>query len=333
MDTILADHFDKLLEGICTPQVVRAVETTRTIHPLWSEILASGFLDALRSEADGGAGLMLAEVAPLMRLLGARAFPLPVAETMVARSLLAAAGYEPPPGPIALATTGSHSAPLVPFAAVAPHILLDTGTALHLYERDTLDIRDPELRGSLAMRIYGPGSAAPIVEIDRAVELSSLCAVVRAAQIAGAAGRILELTLAYARERIQFGKPIGRQQAIQQQLALMAEHAIMADMAAQIGCSGGLAPSIEIAAVAKQVAGAAAFEIANTAHAVHCAIGISEEFDLQLLTRRLHEWRFVDGSDDWWGRRLGKQHLASRASSSIHYVRDILRQPADVTAS
>lgn len=35
------------------------------------------------------------------------------------------------------------------------------------------------------------------------------------------------------------------------------------------------------------------------------AIGISEEYDLQLLTRRLHEWRLADGSEGYWEDLLG----------------------------
>jgi acyl-CoA dehydrogenase len=324
MDTLLADHFDKLLEGICTPNDVRAIEAGASVEQFWAGLQESGFLDALLPEASGGAGLGLDDVAPLLFLLGARAIPLPVGETMVARALLDRAGQASPTGPIVLAAPSPDSGSLVPSAAVASHVLLDTGHEVRLYEREALDVRDPGIHGSLALRVQSAGDRRPLAEIERpAAGLASLAAVIRAAQIAGAAGKVLEMSITYAKDRIQFGKPIGAQQAIQQNLAVMAELSIMTGMAARIGCSGGLSPSIELAAVAKQASSMAACEIANIAHAVHGAIGISEEFDLQLLTRRLHEWRTADGSDSWWARRLGQKRLASDADSSVAYIRSI----------
>ena len=105
-------------------------------------------------------------------------------------------------------------------------------------------------------------------------------AVVAAAAIAGAGDRILAMTIDYAGQRVQFGKPIARQQAVQQQLAVMAEHVVMARIAAQTGCANGLTPALESAAIAKHGASRAAVHIAAIAHAVHGAIGISEAHDL-----------------------------------------------------
>src|SRR3546814_5097152 len=52
---------------------------------------------------------------------------------------------------------------------------------------------------------------------------SSDLAISRAALISGAADRVVTMTASYANERVQFGKPIGRQQALQQNMAVMAE--------------------------------------------------------------------------------------------------------------
>lgn len=65
---------------------------------------------------------------------------------------------------------------------------------------------------------------------------------------------------------------------------------------------------------------AAAVQIANIAHAVHGAIGISAEYDLQLFTRRLHLWRLADGSESWWARVLGEIRFDDGASS-VDFVR------------
>ena len=153
-----------------------------------------------------------------------------------------------------------------------------------------------------------------------------LAAVLATAEIAGLAEKMLEMSLSYANDRVQFGKPIGRLQVIQQQLAVMGEQVLMARMASQMGCSQGLNPTPEVAAVAKQVASAAVPQIAAIAHAVHGAIGITEEFDLQLYSRRMHALRLEHGSESYWAGQLGRARLQADRQSSVDFIR-ALRQP------
>ncbi|WP_373693913.1 hypothetical protein [Parafrankia sp. BMG5.11] len=61
--------------------------------------------------------------------------------------------------------------------------------------------------------------------------------------------------MAYANERVQFGKLVGRQQAVQQLLAVVAEDAVAARMAVELACEGG--GTIFRAATAKSVASVA----------------------------------------------------------------------------
>jgi acyl-CoA dehydrogenase len=154
----------------------------------------------------------------------------------------------------------------------------------------------------------------------------ALGAVLAAAEIAGLAETVLKMSLSYANDRVQFGKPIGKLQAIQQQLAVMGEHVLMTRMAAQIGCSQGLRPTREIAAVAKYAASAAVPQIAAIAHAVHGAIGITEEYDLHLYSRRMHELRLADGSESYWAAELGATRLRANGQSSVDFIR-ALRRP------
>lgn len=63
-------------------------------------------------------------------------------------------------------------------------------------------------------------------------------AVLHAAAIAGAADRLLAMCVDYAGQRVQFGRPIGRQQALQQQLAVMAEDVVAARLACELACRG-----------------------------------------------------------------------------------------------
>jgi acyl-CoA dehydrogenase len=300
----LIDPFARLIEDVCTPAAVRAIETGGDKAGMWQAFSESGFLDALVAEDAGGAGLSLADAAPLVALLGAHAVPLPVGDTMVARALLAAAGLDAPDGPIAI-STGSGA---VPFATVASHVLYGS------CEAPMLSAAPVEPTGvHHDVDGYTPG-------LDGKA-LRPLAAVLRALLISGAAGRVMDMTVAYSNERIQFGKPIGKQQAVQQQLSVLAEQAVAARIAAAIGARSGILPRLADAAIAKHGASVAAGQIAAIAHAVHGAIGISEEYDLQLLTRRLHGWRLADGSEGYWSEVLGGLRSASPAMPTADFIR------------
>ncbi|MGV7123272.1 acyl-CoA dehydrogenase family protein [Sphingopyxis sp. 550A] len=308
--------FERMLENLSPPAVVRAVEAGASADALWDGLAESGFLDALVPEDRGGAGLPLAEVGALWQALGRHAAPLPVGETMLARALLADA----PAGPIALATAKAGVEVVVPFGRVARHVLLEIDGTLYLVDAAGEPTGVP---GSLAARMCWDAVPAASVGAAPAGGLRAIAAILRAALIAGAADRLTVMTAAYAGERVQFGKPIGKQQALQQQMAVMAEDMVACRIAAQLGCAGGLPPSLAAAATAKSVTSAAAVRLAATAHAVHGAIGISEEYDLQLYTRRLHEGRLADGSESYWNRLLGAARLGD-ARGSVDYVRELL---------
>jgi acyl-CoA dehydrogenase len=320
------EPFDRMLADIAAPAAVRAIEAGSSPAPLWSALAASGFLDALVPEQSGGVGLTLAEAGPLLMALGRHAVPVPVGETMLARHLLADAGIEAPAGPIVLVANEGGSRAPVPNGLVADHALVQIEQTLVLADCSDLTVETVGTRRGLAARFaWRDMGKAPRCAAPKA-GLRAWSAMLRANLIAGAAERLLDMTVAYANERGQFGKPIGRQQAIQQQLAVMAEHVIAARLAAQSVCAAGLPVDAMLAAFAKETASAAAAPIANTAHAIHGAIGISEEFDLQLLTRRLHEWRLADGGPSYWANTLGQAFLAS-PSNSIDFIRNALVAP------
>lgn len=312
------EPFERMLEDVATPAAVRVIEWGGSPDAMWGAFAESGFLDALVAEDRGGADLSLAEVHPLWMALGRHAVPLPVGETMIARALISDA----PGGSIALAVATPGQAVVVPCGLVAQHVLLETDGALHLADTASGTPEQTGVPASLSARMRWdrlPASAASAPNGG----LRSLAAILRAALIAGAAERVTQMTAAYANERVQFGKPIGRQQALQQQMAVMAEEMVAARIASQLGCAGVFPPRPVAAATAKSVASKAAARVAATAHAVHGAIGISEEHDLQLFTRRLHEWRLADGSETYWNRLLGAERLKD-VGRSVDFVREAL---------
>ena len=68
------------------------------------------------------------------------------------------------------------------------------------------------------------------------------------------------------------------------------------------------------AAVAKSRTGEAASQVAATAHALHGAIGMTDEFDLSVVTRRIHDWRIAYGAETYWNRIVGTEVLTGDAS-------------------
>ena len=324
-DDLLADSIEQLLAGVATPQAVRDIEGGGAPAVLWSAIEESGFCDALVSEGHGGSGLGLADVFPILEACGRHALPLPLAQTMVARALLASAGHPAPAGSIALATAAGAdgAAVLVGYGAVADRVLLADGSRLTLL--DTRDaVREPLDEGSIDAWLRWPAGALAksAIRFESNVDLRSVEACLLAAQMSGAMRQVLLVTLQYANERTQFGRSIGKFQAIQHQLSVMAEHTEAGRMAARMACStGDVVGSPLLSAVAKARTSEAAVLVASIAHAVHGAIGITEEYDLQLRTRRLHAWRVAAGAESYWHMRVGRALLASRHATVPEFVR------------
>lgn len=108
----------------------------------------------------------------------------------------------------------------------------------------------------------------------------------------------------------------------------MSEHVCAARMAAQLGCSGdGALPDRLRVATAKARCSEAALAVAELAHAIHGAIGFTEEYDLQLYTRRLHAWRQTAGSEAYWQEAAG-QALLAHEGLTLDLVRRITDVPA-----
>nr|NIR99282.1 acyl-CoA dehydrogenase [Gammaproteobacteria bacterium] len=165
-----------------------------------------------------------------------------------------------------------------------------------------------------ARDVLALAEAAPLGSNEPGLELMALA---RVAQMAGALERILELTLQYANEREQFGRPIARFQAIQHNLAVMAAEVAAAVRIADaaVDALGGERFEFEVAA-AKARVGEAAGVCAESAHQVHGAMGFTHEHQLHHFTRRVWAWREEFGNEVYWRRRLGG-HIAGLGADSV----------------
>ena len=123
--------------------------------------------------------------------------------------------------------------------------------------------------------------------------LNALGAAARALQMAGAARRVLEITVQYVSNRRQFGRAVGSFQAIQHKLAdmaLMLQGARHTAYRAAWELSEGR-PATRETAIAKIAMNEALSRICSMAHQAHGAIGFTWEYDLHLYTRRAIAWR------------------------------------------
>lgn len=332
MDPVLYDSFDRLLTDISTPQVVRDIEAGGATDALWQQIVESGFADAMVTEDAGGAGLSLSDAFGLFFLCGRHALPVPLAQTMIARHVLALNGIDIPDGPMVISPlpTGHTDTRIecrnIPFGSLAQFVVVPHGQA----SSKGKDLLLPTAAGARsATGVHGsqqahlswdqPGSGIVIESVFPWLEVA---AAITAAKMAGAMDTVLKTTVKYAGERSQFGRPIGKFQAVQQQLSVLAELTAASRVAAELGCqpSANGATNILAAAVAKARASEAAGTVVSIAHGVHAAMGITEEYDLQLYTRRLIEWRTDYGSAGYWNRRVGDAVLSSEAPSTLEFM-------------
>jgi 3-oxocholest-4-en-26-oyl-CoA dehydrogenase beta subunit len=124
-------------------------------------------------------------------------------------------------------------------------------------------------------------------------------ALLRSAQIVGAGEHLLDLTVAYARQREQFGRPVGSYQAVQY---LCTDIAIEVQLASAFvryaagRADSGFDDSRDIA-LANAWAKRAARRIAHSTHEVHAGFAFMNESDIQLYTRRLKHWELDLGDE------------------------------------
>jgi alkylation response protein AidB-like acyl-CoA dehydrogenase len=327
-DALVYDAAERLFADLATPVVVNASEAGTCPVDLWNAVTEAGFLDALGG-ASGSALDGLGDAVDILRAAGRHAVPLPVAETMLARWLARRVGLPTPEGPLALVVDGpedhielrraggtwrlSGAARGVPWARNARGLVVSTGVAVALVAPVTAAIEPGEnLAGeprddiALELTLDARSVAGAPANADAGI-VYRLGALFRAAEMAGALEEALRLAVTYAGDRVQFGRPIGKFQAIQQQLALAAEQVAAAGVAvASAVAAAGDGDLAFAAGAAKLRVGEAAGKVCDIVHQVHGAIGFTHEHRLHQLTRRLWSWRDEFGVESAWALELGR---------------------------
>jgi acyl-CoA dehydrogenase len=160
------------------------------------------------------------------------------------------------------------------------------------------------LEGDGLARLRLEGRAADLCkDPDLVAEARRRAAAATAAEMAGAIDRIATMTAGYVTERQQFGRPISAFQVVAHGAARLATLAQAATWSARLACTSA-DPSDT--AAAKGWISAASAEAVALAHQLHGAIGFTEEYGLQRLSKRLRTLRFAFGDDRFHHRALGR---------------------------
>jgi len=295
---MFAETAKTLLGDTCTPAQLRELMAKGEARDAarWNAIVETGLTLVLLPETAGGLGLAETDFAPIAEAAGYAALPEPLVESAgVAAPMLAAID----PGAAVLADPAATIAiqhPLNPFVAdadTAAALLLHHDGAVHLVDAAAVALTrqesiDPFRR---LFRVDWRPAAETRLDADPAIWEQALdrAALFAGAQGLGLAQRSIDLAVDYAKERTQFGKPIGSYQAVKHHLAsaqVKVEFArpVVQAAAAEIGASD--AHSRARISHAKLVALEAADAAARASIQVHGAMGYSWEVDVHFFLKR-----------------------------------------------
>jgi alkylation response protein AidB-like acyl-CoA dehydrogenase len=317
--TLLRDTVRDVLTKECAPEVVRRVWTGGNAEraPVWATLAENGFVGMAASEDAGGMGMNEVDLALVLEEAGYAGLPGPIVETALAGlPLLETLGAGGPhaawvervasgDASLALCFEGQTLALHAPLADL---LLIGRGDALYAVPRDEAGLTAQtavDRATSVATLAYTPADkhlVARGAEAQAAMQLAyERAALGNACVLVGLSRRMLDMAVAYAKDREQFGKPIGAQQAVQHHLANAAGRIAFAQpvvyraawaLANRDRNGDASRREAELAvSTAKVYAEEAGRVGAKIALQVHGAIGYTIECDLHFFMKRV--WTFA----------------------------------------
>lgn len=255
---------------------------------LWRHLAEMGVLGALAPESAGGMGMGFVDAILLLEQLGYAAVPGPVIESIAV--VIPALAADPSTASLAadiaggslVATAAIEGTPYVAHAADSGAVLTPEGLLTGYTTADAHGIDAGRSLGTVT-----GGSTQPVAyAVDDAFDRGALAT---AAYLVGASQRMIDIAADYARQREQFGKPIGSFQAVKHLLAdalLKVEFARPAVYAASWELTVGDANARRSVSMAKTFASDAAYRTTRSTMQVHGGIGYTWEADLQLWMKK-----------------------------------------------
>lgn len=325
------ESFGSFLSQECTPEMIRALWKTETVRSaeMWTKLADMGVLGMLVPEEYGGLGLTELELVLPLEETGRVALPDPLLETAaVCVPLIRDCGQEEiarawlpkiATGK-AIATIGLDINPVVADAHVADLLLLQNGPdEVHALRNDAVvATRQPATDPSRQLFAidWTPSNETCIAKgeaahrlLEAALDRAALGA---ASQLVGIAQKLVDITVEYAKDRHQFGVPIGSFQAVKHKLAsvqIAIEFARAPVARAAFSVAKGLSTRACDVSQAKFLASEAALRAARAALQVHGGIGYTWEVHLHIWMKRAWALESTFGSRSWHRQRIGEALL------------------------
>ena len=296
---LLRDTARALLSKQCPSSLVRAhIDDPSAADPLWAHL--SEWVEL----ADGP----LVDLCLFLEECGAVIAPGPFLATVLARQLTTVSGT----ATVAMAGADGHWTPndeptktFVLEADIVDAVAFVTPSGVEVAQPDTIDrIGSVDSTRRVFEVSEGRGSR---VDARNSSEWLERAYVSLAAELVGTARWLLQTSIDYAKERVQFDAPIGSFQAIQHKLANMSlavERAVSATYYAAMAIDADDADRHRAAHVAKAAAGRAATLCAKDGIQIHGGIGYTWEHDLHLYIRRAYASEHLLGTSAWHHDRL-----------------------------
>lgn len=292
-----------LLDAECGSDRVRASEGFDA--ELWAAMVEQGWTGVAVDESLGGVGLGTVEAAVLLEQAGAHVAPVPLTQQLIALEALAETEWGPAllsgesiaavvRTPLERAADGSVSGRPEPviYGARADVLIAPAGDALVAVDlRDIERTAEPAMDMTRELAWIDLDRAPAIVVGDAAAVAAHLDrgAIYHSAEMLGGAETVMQLAVDYAKEREQFGRPIGSFQAVKHRCADMlvdVEGMRSAVYHAAWALGAGDADGPVAAATAKVWCSDAAVRVAESALQVHGGIGFTWESDVHLYLKR-----------------------------------------------
>jgi len=304
---LLADAVARFAAERCTPAVARAaIESDGTLlPPFWHDLKALGWLDHAPDD-----GLGFAQLAVVLEALGRAVAPGPILSTAWASALLGSA-------PAGTAAVALHEGDPVLGGAVADGVVMPRGDRWFVIEGgERTAVRALDGTQSLARVAPSEGSSGTeLLGLNRE-QVEAIGITLAAAEAAGGASWCVDTAAAYAKDRRQFGRPIGQFQAVKHRCAdmlvrLEQARAVAWDAAAALDGPDPFGPEASIATAAAGAIALDAFvEVAKDCIQVLGGIGFTWEHDAHLYLRRAVALRQLFGGPRWWRQGIAFAALA-----------------------
>ena len=286
---LLRETVASLVEKHANPEAVRrAMESERGYdEKLWALLCEQvGVAALVVPEELGGAGGELADAAVVIEELGKGLVPTPLlGNTLTQVALLA--GDEPDGDALEKLADGSSIGAVV----LDPDYVVNGDVAdVVIAAADGKLTRWTEFTAHPATSMDPTRRLARLepkatVELGADPDLADTAAILLAVEQIGAASRCLDLTVAYTKDRVQFGRPIGSFQALKHRMADL----YVKVQSARAGVNDAVAgPNPTSAALARVAATEAFSDVAAESIQMHGGIAITWEYDIQLYFKRAH---------------------------------------------